>query len=58
MIELGKVNVPDMWDVVELGYHTVPMVGAKETIRFLDLGTEMSEDNHGGLVGSKQKRPN
>jgi len=45
----------DVMDVVELSDEVVPVVWSRESMRFVDLWTEMTEDDDCWLVWTKEK---
>lgn len=47
-----------MYDVVELCDGRMPDFGPGESVLALDLGTKVSEEDDGGLVGAKEEGAN
>jgi hypothetical protein len=45
-----------VWNVVELSHDTVPVIGANETVCFVYLGAEVTENENGRLVRTKEER--
>lgn len=48
----------DVREVVELGNAAVPMVRTIKEVRFMDLGTEVSQKEDGRRVGTEENRAN
>lgn len=48
--------VPDVRDVVELRYESMPSIRTQEPIRFKRLWTSMPQYKHGRSVGADQER--
>ena len=46
----GKITIPDVWDVIELSDHVMPMIWTCETVFGLRLRTEMPENQHSWVV--------
>lgn len=42
----AKTIAPDVWEVVELSNHVVPVVGARKTVFTLHLWAKVSENQH------------
>ena len=49
--------LPDVRDIIEVRYKTVPVVGTGEAFRLRDLRAEVTKDQDGWCIRPDQDRP-